>query len=318
MMNRILVTGGCGYLGSQLIRDLARDSAGGGLTIRILDNLQAASQQALMDLPDTASYELVEGDVLDPSVLRVALRGVDAVVHLAAIVRTPLSFEQPNWVEQVNHWGTSHLVEACLDAGVETFIYASSAAVYGPGGPFDEESPCRPMGTYATSKRAAERAVLTAAERGLEPVVLRIGTLFGAAPVTRFDAVVNKFAYIAGVRRALTVYGDGEQRRPVVHVRDASDAIRWFLEHRGDIRPAIVNVVGANPSVIDVVDAITELRPHTQVRYTEQDIRTHLSFETNGEKLRALGWQPSHSLKDGIAELLDGFRGFEALALQGR
>ena len=131
---RILVTGGCGYIGSQFLRDLPGLLKDTELKIRVLDNLQEGRPEALMGLPDDTTYEFVEGDILDPSVQRAALRDVDSVVHLAAIVRTPLSFDDPTWVDQVNHWGTTHLLEACLKEDVQDFVFASSAAVYGPGG----------------------------------------------------------------------------------------------------------------------------------------------------------------------------------------
>ncbi|MBK8047783.1 MAG: SDR family oxidoreductase [Anaerolineales bacterium] len=272
---RVLVTGGCGYLGSQVIRDLATQVSPTP-HIRILDNLQTGSVRALMNLPEQGRYEFIEGDILDPATLRLALQEVDTVVHLAAIVRTPLSFENPVWMEQVNHWGTAHLAEACLAAGVQHLIFTSSTAVYGPGGPFTEEDVCRPQGAYAQSKLAAEQGLATTHRRGLRVTILRIGTLFGLAPVTRFDAVANRFAYLAGVGRPVTVYGEGAQRRPLLHVRDASAAIRHFIETPDEGESSLFNVVGATVSITNLIELLRRLRPDLSVRHTEQDIRTHL------------------------------------------
>lgn len=300
----ILVTGGCGYLGSQLIRDLAawlppRSS------VRVLDNLQTGQIRALMDLPGGVAYEWIEGDILDPSILRLALRGCDAVVHLAGLVRTPLSFDHPAWLGQINHWGTAQLVEACLATGVARLVFTSTSAVYGAGGPHDEGSLCRPTGPYAQSKLDAEQAILAATTRGLRPTILRTGSLYGLAPVTRFDAFANRFAYLAGVGRPLTVYGDGVQRRPLVHVRDATAAIRLALQQ--PLPGLIYNVVTASPSVLEVVDAVHATRPDIPVHFTEQDIRTHVSFEVEASALRAAGWQPEVGLVAGIEELLARF-----------
>jgi len=300
----VLVTGGCGYLGSQLIRDLARRLPRAPV-IRILDNMRQGQIQALLDLP-AATYEFIEGDLLDPSVLRLALRGVDAVVHLAALVRTPLSFENPAWLEQVNHWGTAQLVEACLDQEVTRLVFTSTAAVYGPDGPHREDGPCRPQGAYAQSKLAAERVLLTARSRGLTPTILRVGTLYGLAPVTRYDAVVNRFTYLAGIRQPLTVYGDGQQRRPVIHVRDAAAAVCHALQT--DLPRPIYNAVGATVSVLDIVAALRSIRPATPVHFTEQDIRTHVSFAADPAALIATGWQRQVSLTAGMTELLDHFQ----------
>ena len=309
----ILVTGGCGYLGSQLIRDLAQlpDFTGG--TVRILDNLSQGHQRALMDLPGGLRYEFVEGDILDPTTVELALQDVDTVIHLAAVVRTPLSFDNPAWLEQVNHWGTAHLVNACLAAGVRRLIYTSSTAVYGPGGPFDEADVCRPQGHYAQSKLRAEAAVQAGQARGLEVVTLRLGVLYGLAPVARFDAVANRFAYLAGVGRAVTVFGDGAQRRPFLHVWDASAAVMHALTLPSPLdENSVFNVVGENVTVTELVSALQRIRPDVQVRYTEQDIRTHYSFDVSGTRFATQGWEAKVTLDIGLAEVMAHFVGLHA------
>lgn len=308
----ILVTGGCGYIGSQLLRELPEWSEEKSFTIRILDNLQEGRPEALMDLPEGTDYEFIEGDILDPSVQRAALRGVDAVFHLAAVVRTPLSFDDPNWVEQVNHWGTSHLLEACLDAGVDHFIFASTAAVYGPGGPHSEDDLCEPMGAYAQSKHKAEEAVRSAGRRDLSATVLRLGTAYGNAPVARYEAVANRFALLAGTGRPLTIYGDGTQKRPFIHVRDASRVLCWTLSNRELTAGRTLNAAGQNASVMDLVGAVEETCPDVEVHRTEQDVRTHLSFELDTGTIRSLGWAPSKNLGEGLSELIGRLRGFSA------
>lgn len=313
----ILVTGACGYLGSRLIADLALEERnGGGVTVRILDNMQGGHYRSLMDLPGTATYEFIEGDILDPLAVKLALRGADAVVHLAGVVGTPMSFVNTTWVEQVNHWGTLRLVEACLAAGVTRFIQASSAAVYGPGGPFGETDRCRPVGPYAQSKLRAEESVFTAIQRGLQPTILRFGTLFGYAPAIRFDAVANRFAYLAGIGRPLTVFGDGNQKRPLVHVRDASEAIRFCLSHDEMTAGQVFNVVSENASILDLVEAVRYVQPGVVVRYTDQDVMTHFSFEVDNAALTGLGWHARFTIEAGMAELLARFANLRAVTPQ--
>lgn len=305
----LLVTGGCGYLGSQLIRDLAADDRFAGRRLRILDNFEGGGRhEAILDLPAGDTYEVVEGDLLNPAALRLALAGVDAVIHLAAVVRTPFSFDRPSWLEQINHWGTAHLVDACIEAGTAELIYAGSAAVYGPGGPFFEADPPRPLGPYAHSKLGGERVVLAAAERGLATTVLRLGSLFGAAPVVRFDAVANRLIYLAGIGRSVTVFGDGRQRRPLIHVRDASGALRRALVEPS-WRGRVFNAVAENPSVLEIVEAVQASRPQVRVRFGDQDVLTHLTQEVDARALRAEGWTPGETLAGGVGELLDRFRG---------
>lgn len=322
MTRTILVTGGAGYIGSRLIRDLAEDPALNDCLIRIYDNLQRETHHSLLDLPAGGRYQFVEGDILDGAGLGLAMRDVWAVVHMAAIVRTPLAFGPPGWIGQVNHWGSATVGRAAAEAGVAHLIYTSSAAVYGPVDalagsptsalhPFDEGAICRPLGPYAESKLRGERELqaLQAAGR-LRVTVLRLGSAFGWAPAVRFDAVANRLAYLAGVGRPLTVYGTGEQRRPLLHVADASHAIRFALAHAEQVVGETYNVVGENARVLDMVAALRALRPSTQVRFTEQDVLTHLSLAVSGSRLSGLGWYPQVGLEAGLAELLDHLRGF--------
>jgi UDP-glucose 4-epimerase len=310
----ILVTGGCGYLGSQLLRDLGADPDFATKTVRVLDNLQAGSYRALFDLPAGTNLRFLEADLLDPASLRFAMAGIETVVHLAAVVTTPVHFAHDRAMEQVNHWGTANLVSACVESGVRRVVYASSHAVYGAGGPHAEDDPCRPVGTYAMSVRSAELAVLAGAARGLEARVLRFGSFYGDAPVPRFDNVVNRFAMLAALGKPVTIYGSGRQRRPVISVADASAALRFALRAGPDL-PTVVNVAEGNPSVMEIAEAIRRLRPGTQVHYTEQDVLTHLSFEMTSSLLEARGWQPADRLETGLGRLMDRFGSVRAARL---
>lgn len=301
MSKAILLTGACGYLGSRLIRELI--TAFPDKTIRILDNMQNQGYAALMNLPD-AQIEFIEGDILDSQTVEYALQDVELVVHMAAIVTTPMNFEHPTWVHQVNHWGSTQLAEICRQKDIR-FIYTSSTAVYGPGGPYTEENSCKPIGPYASSKRNAEKDIRRAGERGLEYMILRLGSLFGKAAVTRFDGVANRMAYLAGVGRALTVYGTGEQRRPLVHVADASKAIANSIKYFDSNKT--YNVVSDNPSVLEIVTILKAIKPGLETRFTEQDVMNHLSFRVNSSSFQLTGWTPEIDLHDGLSELLAEF-----------
>lgn len=307
--NIILVTGGAGYIGSQLIRDLATDPRLSNHVIRIYDNLRREHFCGLLDLPTDGRYEFVEGDILDRHNLERAMRGVSAVVHLAAIVRTPLSFDHPEWTEQINHWGTAAVVDCAVNMGVPRLVYASSASVYGPGGPFQETDVCRPIGPYAVSKLRGEEEVLQGAERGLRITIVRLGTSFGNAPAMRFDAVANRLAYLVGVGRPMVIHGSGEQIRPLIHVHDASAALHFCLT---DTRTEgkIINAVAVNPTVNQIAHALQEIAPRASIRYTDQDVLTEVSFQVDSTKLATLGFEPQFSLAQGLREMLTRWRGF--------
>lgn len=306
----IVITGGAGYLGSQLLRDLAAVPLFQGYTFRIYDNLHRQSFSGLMDLPANGHYEFIEGDILDRLNLERAMQEAGVVIHLAAIVRTPLSFDHPEWTEQVNHWGTAGVVETALKAGVSRFIHASSSSVYGPGGPFFEGDPCRPVGPYAISKLKGETEVERGGERGLSVTILRLGTVFGQSPSLRFDAVANHFAFLAGVKRPLVIHGNGEQVRPLIHIRDASAALLFCL-----IQPAtaseILNAATLHPSVNEIAYALQALDPSLSVRYTDQDFRTQISYAVDSSKLYSLGFEPQFDLTTGLQEMVAHWQGFQ-------
>jgi UDP-glucose 4-epimerase len=311
----ILVTGGAGYIGSQLIRDLVTDPRFANHTVRIYDNLQRHHFCGLMDLPGEGRYEFIEGDILDRLNLGRAMQGVSAVIHLAAIVSTPLSFDHPEWTEQINHWGTATVVEAAISAGVPRLLYTSSASVYGPGGPFQETDVCRPIGPYAISKRRGEEEVLQGGERGLNFTIVRLGTTFGNAPAMRFDAVAGRLAYLVGVKRPMVIHGSGNQIRPLIHVQDVSAAIRLCLAD-SRTEQEVINAVILNPTANEIAQTLKELVPEASIRYTDQDILTEIGFEIDSTKLLKMGFTPQFDLETGLKEMLARWTGFQAMAMK--
>lgn len=305
----ILVTGGAGYIGSRLIRDMAADPRFSDFIFRIYDNLQRQHYCGLMDLPSGGRYEFIEGDILDRANLGRAMRDVSAIVHLAAIVKTPFSFDHPEWTKQVNHWGTASVVECALNSGVPRLLYASSASVHGPGGPFRETDICRPIGPYAISKMQGEEEVIEGGRRGLEVTIVRLGTAFGNAPGMRFDAVASRLAYLVGIGRPMTIHGSGEQVRPLIHVGDASSALRLCLTDQS-ASGEIVIAATMGPSINEIARTLQALVPSAEIQYTDQDILTGVSFEVVSNKLMKMGFQPQFSLEDGLKEMVERWQGF--------
>src|SRR6478672_2550068 len=215
---RVLVAGGAGYIGCVLCeRLLAR-----GYRVRVLDRLWWG-EQPLAAIRHR--IELVEADVRE--LPAGALDGVDAVMNLAGLSNDPTAEYDPeaNW--QMNALASETLGNACTERGIERLVFASSCSLYDglPSGMHDESAPIAPHGAYATSKRYGEEALLGLIDSGLCPVILRNGTVYGFSPRMRYDLVVNTFVKDALLQERLLLHGGGWMWRPLVDVRDVSDAM---------------------------------------------------------------------------------------------
>ena len=276
---KVLITGGCGYVGSVLVKTLGRQLD--GYVIRILDNLSGANVNALQ-------------------------------IHLAAKANTPLSFDNPDMTRQVNQWGTTHLVDSCIEQEVDHLIFASSASVYGPGIEKTESDTPDPLGAYASSKLSAEQYIRS--KKGqLDYTTFRIGTVYGSSPNMRAQAFVNRLCFLAGTKKKLTVFGDGEQVRPVIHLKDLCQLFVDTLETPENYRNETFNVCESNCTVLDVVKAIQQQKPDAKVAYTDQDIRTRYNYSIATNKIRQTAWQPEMGLEDGVGSVLSQFVGFESV-----
>lgn len=306
----ILVTGGCGYIGSKLIRDLATDRRFAGSTIRIIDNMMRERYVAIMDLPTQGHFEFLEGDIRKDEDLEKAFRDVDMVVDLAGITNAPISFERKELTFEVNVNGGRKVVEYAVKAGVERFVYSSTASVYGPTRGFaDEMYLCKPISPYGESKLQAEKACLEASkERGLNATVLRLGTVCGYSIGMRFDTVVDRFAYLACVGMPLTVWESAQnEKRPYLHIADSSDALVFALS-RPDMNGEIYNVVGENASINRITSAIRTELPDTRVIVTPTPNLNQVSYELDGSKIENLGFKTKHTLEEGVKEIVERFQ----------
>ncbi|NLV08388.1 NAD-dependent epimerase/dehydratase family protein [Halomicrobium mukohataei] len=306
----VLVTGGLGYIGSRLIREIPDHPAFSGEEIRIMDNFRQPRFHALWDLPSYADYDFVEGDIRDAEDRAEALEGVDTVFHLAAITNAPETFDIPEKTWEVNHEAAVDLFKDAREADVDEFVNAVTCSVYGTTEEKIEEGfDCEPESPYGEAKLAAEQEMFELYDGEVGLTGLRLGTVYGWTTGMRFDTVVDKFALLAAMGEPLTVYeGAEDQQRPYLHVQDSVRSMLFAAENLGDGEP--YNVVGQNGRLQDVVDAIVNHFPNVEIGYTEAEQLNQLSYIVSDGKIRSEGFETCYTLDQGVEELADKFRAF--------
>ncbi|NBF02155.1 NAD-dependent epimerase/dehydratase family protein [Pseudomonas sp. Fl5BN2] len=256
---RILVTGGAGFIGSHLVDTLLAK----GYAVRVLDNLSTGK---VGNLPiNHPSLELLVGDVADAQAVGEAMHSCDAVVHLAAVASVQASIEDPVRTHQSNFIGTLRVCEAMVEAGVKRIVFASSAAIYGNNGEgtaIHEDTPKSPLTPYAADKLASEYYLdFYRRQHALEPVVLRFFNIFGPRqdPSSPYSGVISIFSERARSGQPLTVFGDGGQTRDFVYVEDLVKILAQGLviaEPKGDA----TNVgLGRTTTLNDLIAALGDI-----------------------------------------------------------
>jgi UDP-glucose 4-epimerase len=303
---RILVTGGCGFIGSHLVDALlARGDA-----VTVLDNLSNGSMNNLKTHVNNPNFRFIQGDIRDAEVVEKALADADAVIHEAAMISVPRSIKDPELAHSVNVEGTLTLLKASLARGIKQFIYASSCAIYGEQSklPISEDAPPKPLSPYASSKLKAEQNCRKFYELNeLETVCLRYFNVYGARQAGEYAGVMIKFMERLRANRPLIIYGDGEQTRDFVHVDDVVDATLLALE-RGEAVGKTLNVgTGRATSINKLCEIFLRVTGKTGLKPTHEapragDIRHSQADITRAMKF--LGFKPKVSLEDGVEKLL--------------
>lgn len=300
----ILITGGAGYLGSVLSLALLEQ----GHDVRAFDNLTHGGR-GLLPLLNQPRFQFIAGDVRDADAVGEALRDVDAVVHLAAIVGDPACAREPEAARAINHRAAVDLVSAARAAGVSRLVFASTCSNYGrmqdTSVLADEAHELRPLSLYAETKVAVERMVLALDTSPLSATVLRFATLFGTSPRMRFDLTVNQFVMETLSQGALTVFGE-QFWRPYVHVRDAARAIGAVLAApQRTVAGQVFNVghTDENYRKLDLVEIIRRLvKPvHVDFVTVADDPR---DYKVSFERIRqTLGFVPERRVPEGVREI---------------
>jgi len=287
---KLFITGALGHIGSRLIReapDFLRSPE-----IVMIDNLSTQRYPSLFDLPNSAAYRFIEGDVLDAD-LPSLMAGADAAIHLAAITDAAGSFQMREKVEYVNFNATKRVAESCVRLGLP-MIHLSSTSVYGAAtAVVDEDCPdedLKPQSPYAETKLREERLLMEMAHgQGLRHITFRFGTIVGTSPGMRFHTAVNKFCWQAVFGQPLTVWRTAlHQRRPYLDLADALKAIFFFLQQ--DIFDGrVYNIVTRNLTVAEIIAMIRAHIDELAVTYVDNAIMNQLSYEVAADRVRTLG-----------------------------
>ena len=304
-MTKVLVTGGGGFIGSNLVRALIA----AGDTVRVLDNFSTGNRRNLDEV--AADVEIVEGDLRSYERVHTAVRGVEVVYHQGALGSVPRSVQDPLTSTAVNVEGTLNVLLAARDEGVRRVVFASSSSVYGDGGTFprtETQSP-NPISPYAVAKLAAERFCVSFFRvYGLETVALRYFNVFGPHqdPNSQYAAVVPKFISAIAEGRPVTIHGDGEQSRDFTFIANVVAANLLAAESEG-AGGAVVNIAtGGSETVNTLADTIGRLLglPVEKQFGPERPGDVTQSWADVSAAGEAIGYRPSVGFEDGLKQTI--------------
>jgi UDP-glucose 4-epimerase len=308
---KVLVTGGGGFIGSNLVRGLLAH----GDDVRVLDNFSTGSRTNLDDV--AADVEVVEGELRSYERVHNAVRGVEVVFHLGALGSVPRSVQDPLTTSAVNVEGTLNVLLAARDEGIRRVVFASSSSVYGSAIelPAREDGPVDPISPYGVAKLAAERYCVSFSRvyHSFETVVLRYFNVFGPRqnPHSQYAAVVPLFLTAIARGEPVTFFGDGGQSRDFTYVDNVVEANLRAADAEG-ANGRIFNIAAGSPASVDTLaDTIaTLLGKPVEKQYAPPrpgDLRD--SYAEIAAAREVLGWEPTIGFEDGLRRTADALLG---------
>ncbi len=303
-MKRLMVTGGAGFIGSNLVDLLVRR----GYEVVVLDDLSTGSMSNLERHIGSGYFRMVEKDICD--IDESDLFGIGAVFHLAARVDVLDSIEDPMEDERVNYKGTLNVLERCRKAGVNKVMFTSSAAVYGDVAqvPTPEGAPKEPLSPYGNHKYASGNMLrMYNVLHGMENVVFRLFNVYGPRqdPTNPYSGVISKFMEWAVQGRDLTIYGDGGQTRDFVYVMDVAKA--FIMAYEKGLSGTFNVGLGAETSINGLARKIIGITGSDSglVHEKNRSGEIYRSCCVNRKLKEALGWVPDTTMEEGLKEYYD-------------
>lgn len=301
---RVLVTGGCGFIGRHVVKRLLEDLSNEVVNLDALT--YAADPGAFAELDGDARYRFVRGDICDPAAVRSAIEGCEAVIHLAAETFVDRSLHRASEFVKTNVLGTQELLAAARNAGVSRFVHVSTDEVYGSvsSGRAVEESPLAPTSPYSASKAGSDLLALAAFHSyGQDVVVTRCTNNYGPNQFLEKLIPLAVTNFLDGV--AVPVYGDGGQVRDWLYVEDHAEALVLLLEHG---QAGEVYNIGAEQDPewgnLTIVRRLAELtsRGEDLIEFVDDRPGHDRRYAVSSAKIRSIGWQPKHDLASGLTE----------------
>lgn len=310
IMTLSLITGGAGFIGSNMARFLLSK----GEKVRILDNFETGKRENLVEINE--SIELIEGDIRDIDTVRRAVAGTEIVYHLAALGSVPRSVKDPLTSHDVNVNGIINVLSAARDAKLRRFVFSSSSSVYGQSKvlPQREDMPLAPISPYGATKAAGEIYCRVFYETyGLQTISLRYYNVFGPRqdPTSQYAAAIPLFVSALLRNKAPTIFDDGEQSRGFTYIDNVTEA-NWLAANAGKTGGEAVNISTANAVTVNtVVNTIRKLLSRENIKpvYAPPrpgDIKHSLADVKKAKEL--IGYEPFISFEEGIAKAIDWYR----------
>ncbi len=308
-MDKYLVTGGAGFIGSNICKKLVSE----GCFVRVLDNLLTGKKENLASIID--KIEFMEADMGDTDVARAATKNIDVVLHEGALPSVPRSIDEPALTHQHCVDATFTLLLAARDAHVKRFVYAASSSAYGdtPTLPKDETMRPMPLSPYAVGKLVGEYyCSVFAGVFGLQTIALRYFNVFGPQqdPTSQYAAAIPAFVTAILKDEPPTIYGDGEQSRDFTYIDNVVEA-NLLAGRAKKTNGEVINIAcGEAITVNEIIAMINEsLGKSVKPNYVDSrpgDVKHSLADITQAQKI--IGFKPVISFKDGLAKAIDWYR----------